>query len=476
MSTLRTIAEPFVVAPPAGARVRTRLRVPDADAAVLREAGEYLGSLGWLTGLPGARKEGSTPRAGPSPGERASRRSPRNRPPDGPVRSPAPARTPTGSRTGTCWPDATPCWPGSTGSRPGLLFRSARGPGACPGYSTRAERHSKTVRVQALRTRLAKVDNSLDRPCERMPGRKNPTAQAGQPRHCLQATSLFVRSAAQPNRTLNSGFSRRPSQEELSRCARLRADRSPWPPACGDYGPVLAGISTSADTTPRGNVALTHARDARDDVATRLVEREHVLDSLAQYTQLARAGEGKQPDSLGHMPVVPGVSRARRAVAAMGSVLHPDGYHGAHERAGFFEGWYVKLVSGDRSARIAVIPGIFLGLADSAGRHDEAFVQVLDGITGRSWYERYDASDFHAETDRFDVTIGPNRFSAEGVQLDLPESGLSGRASRRPRPPGGREPRRRRSGPGAPAAEASRVRRPHPSGAPRTHCQLQHHP
>ena len=45
MSALRTIAEPFVVAPPAGARVRTRLRVPDADAAVLREAGEHLGSL-----------------------------------------------------------------------------------------------------------------------------------------------------------------------------------------------------------------------------------------------------------------------------------------------------------------------------------------------------------------------------------------------------------------------------------------------
>ena len=45
VSALRTIAEPFVVAPPAGARVRTRLRVPDADAAVLREAGEHLGSL-----------------------------------------------------------------------------------------------------------------------------------------------------------------------------------------------------------------------------------------------------------------------------------------------------------------------------------------------------------------------------------------------------------------------------------------------
>jgi hypothetical protein len=36
---------PFVVAPPAGIRVRTRLRVSGSDAAVLREVGGYLGSL-----------------------------------------------------------------------------------------------------------------------------------------------------------------------------------------------------------------------------------------------------------------------------------------------------------------------------------------------------------------------------------------------------------------------------------------------
>ena len=92
----------------------------------------------------------------------------------------------------------------------------------------------------------------------------------------------------------------------------------------------------------------------------------------------------------------------------LGSTMHPDGYHGVHARAGFFEGWYVKLVSADRMVRLAVIPGIFLGVDGSVDRHDEAFVQVLDGVTGRSWYERYDAADFHAATNRFDVTIGPN--------------------------------------------------------------------
>ena len=39
VSGLRTVAAPFVAAAPAGARVRTRLRVSPQDEAVLRAAG-----------------------------------------------------------------------------------------------------------------------------------------------------------------------------------------------------------------------------------------------------------------------------------------------------------------------------------------------------------------------------------------------------------------------------------------------------
>src|SRR5687768_11864398 len=42
---LRAITAPFVVAPPAGVRIRTRLRPSAADEVVLREVGEYLGRL-----------------------------------------------------------------------------------------------------------------------------------------------------------------------------------------------------------------------------------------------------------------------------------------------------------------------------------------------------------------------------------------------------------------------------------------------
>jgi hypothetical protein len=42
---LRAIAAPFVVAPPAGIRIRTRLRLSAIDQAVVRQVGEYLGHL-----------------------------------------------------------------------------------------------------------------------------------------------------------------------------------------------------------------------------------------------------------------------------------------------------------------------------------------------------------------------------------------------------------------------------------------------
>ena len=100
-------------------------------------------------------------------------------------------------------------------------------------------------------------------------------------------------------------------------------------------------------------------------------------------------------------------------------VRHPEGYHGRGRTKAFFEGWYIKLVSPDRSQRWAVIPGIFRG-DGSAGSVDEAFIQVLDGLSGRSWYFPFAADEFSADEGRLAVTIGGNRFDQSGVMLDLP--------------------------------------------------------
>ncbi|HZW05062.1 MAG TPA: tocopherol cyclase family protein [Anaerolineaceae bacterium] len=102
------------------------------------------------------------------------------------------------------------------------------------------------------------------------------------------------------------------------------------------------------------------------------------------------------------------------------STLTPSAYHGHGRRPPFFEGWYFKLVSADRSRRWVAIPGIFKS-QDPAKAH--AFVQVLDGQTGSVSYHRYPVGDFWAAADRFEIRIGPNAFSAEALRLDIDGEG-----------------------------------------------------
>lgn len=116
---------------------------------------------------------------------------------------------------------------------------------------------------------------------------------------------------------------------------------------------------------------------------------------------------------------------ARRAAAPAVGLRHPEGYHGLHRTRGFFEGWYVKVVSADVAHRIALIPGIFRSVGESDV--DEAFVQVLDGMSGASRYHRFAIEEFTARPDRFEVRVGPNTFSASGIHVKLP--GLEGEVS-----------------------------------------------
>ena len=64
MGRLREIAAPFVAGAPAGARVRTRLRVSPEEAAVLRAVGSHLGSLAGRDLAARCAEGGWTPGAG----------------------------------------------------------------------------------------------------------------------------------------------------------------------------------------------------------------------------------------------------------------------------------------------------------------------------------------------------------------------------------------------------------------------------
>lgn len=96
--------------------------------------------------------------------------------------------------------------------------------------------------------------------------------------------------------------------------------------------------------------------------------------------------------------------------------LKPAAYHGADRQPPYFEGWYYKCVSPDRTARYAIIPGIFL--SDDPARH-HAFVQVFDGVSGRATYHRYPAESFQAVPGVLDVRIGNCHFTRHNITLDI---------------------------------------------------------
>jgi len=60
-----------------------------------------------------------------------------------------------------------------------------------------------------------------------------------------------------------------------------------------------------------------------------------------------------------------------------------------------------------------------------------SFIQVINAVSGKTWYHHFPYTDFHSPTDRFEVGITKNTFSSEGlsVDIDTAEGSLSGQLS-----------------------------------------------
>jgi hypothetical protein len=101
-------------------------------------------------------------------------------------------------------------------------------------------------------------------------------------------------------------------------------------------------------------------------------------------------------------------------------IWNPAIYQGGGKKNNYFEGWYFKQVDVTRQHRYAFIPGVSLG---RDGRKPHAFIQVLEGASHKSWYLHYPMEDFRFETSHFEVSIGPNRFCTDGIELDLQHEG-----------------------------------------------------
>ena len=158
---LRQIAGPFVAAAPAGARVRTRLRVSGQDEALLREVGRHLGSLAGRD-LAARCAEGRL-----TPKQQAGSRRERKR-----------ALTAESSSrwAGAITRTSEDAWQLATrnlaAERATLAARVAKTEarlkvqagqkrGRAAGYATPAERHAKTIRLKALKARLARVERRI---------------------------------------------------------------------------------------------------------------------------------------------------------------------------------------------------------------------------------------------------------------------------------------------------------------------------
>ena len=158
---LRGITASYVAAPPAGARVRTRLRVTPGDAFVLTTIGRHLGSLA-SADLAARCAEGRLDPKGKA-GSRARRK-----------------RALTGASTSR-WAGAITRtsedawqlgWRNLTAERAALQARArtissrlavpaGTGRGRNRGYATAAERHGKRVRLQNLTARLATAEQQV---------------------------------------------------------------------------------------------------------------------------------------------------------------------------------------------------------------------------------------------------------------------------------------------------------------------------
>jgi IS605 OrfB family transposase len=159
---LRPIADPFVAAAPAGVRVRTRLRVSAQDETVLWAAGQHLGSLAGQD-LAARCAEGRLDAQG-----QAASRAGRKR-----ALTAASSSRWAGAITRTSEDAYRLAGQNLRAQRSSLKARTGRiqarlavpagaKAGRTRGYAAPAERHAKTVRLQALKARLARVERQLE--------------------------------------------------------------------------------------------------------------------------------------------------------------------------------------------------------------------------------------------------------------------------------------------------------------------------
>ncbi len=93
-------------------------------------------------------------------------------------------------------------------------------------------------------------------------------------------------------------------------------------------------------------------------------------------------------------------------------IFNPEVFQGNLERRKYFEGWYLKHVSADLTQVLSFIPGVSL-------QDREAFIQVINGISGESWFYTFPLEEFRWNDQEFSISIGENVFTNKYSRLNL---------------------------------------------------------
>jgi len=102
---------------------------------------------------------------------------------------------------------------------------------------------------------------------------------------------------------------------------------------------------------------------------------------------------------------------------------YPEFYHQNHNQKNYFEGWYYKQVSKDKSHTISIIPGVSFN-----GINNHSFIQVIyynKEVGLMSKKIDFDIDFFTCKNDDFQVKIANNKFCLSGIELAINDDEIS---------------------------------------------------
>jgi len=101
------------------------------------------------------------------------------------------------------------------------------------------------------------------------------------------------------------------------------------------------------------------------------------------------------------------------------SFWDPVRFHGSLRSRHYFEGWYFKHISA-AGGGLSLIPGVSFNRSKRI-----CFLQCIHGPSGRTFWAEWPISEFKTTNRPFSISVSGNRFSLDGIDVDLRDPGFS---------------------------------------------------